>query len=137
MSTPHRGRGLTEPQIAVLRLVAEGLTNAEIAARLHIALDTVKSRLFTIMKRLGVRTRAAAVLHALHLGLLGVATVRLDGPGVIDQQGQAYFHNIVCDPARAPRPIRAATGEWISTVEALTRAAALFSAVHYAQGGRL
>ncbi|MGO1049816.1 LuxR C-terminal-related transcriptional regulator [Crossiella sp. CA198] len=135
MSAPRHGRLLAEPHIAVLRLVADGLTNAEIAQRLHIAPDTVKSRIVTILDRLGVRTRAAAALKAFHLGLLGVVPVPLLPPDTVTASGLAVFGPVVCDRGRDDAPISTATGIWISATEATRQAAALFSAVHYAQGG--
>jgi DNA-binding NarL/FixJ family response regulator len=48
----------------VLRLVAEGLTNAEIAAELIIAHSTVKTHINRIYSKLGVSTRTQAVARA-------------------------------------------------------------------------
>jgi DNA-binding NarL/FixJ family response regulator len=48
---------LTERQRAVALLVAEGMTNCEIAGRLHVSQATVKSHLATVMHRLGIRSR--------------------------------------------------------------------------------
>jgi DNA-binding NarL/FixJ family response regulator len=49
--------GLTERQRAVALLVAEGMTNGEIAARLSVSDATVKSHITAVMRRLGVRSR--------------------------------------------------------------------------------
>ena len=55
----------------VARLVADGLGNQEIAARLYLSLSSVKSHLSHAFGRLGVRHRAAAVAEARRRGLLG------------------------------------------------------------------
>jgi predicted ATPase/DNA-binding CsgD family transcriptional regulator len=56
--------GLSPRQTEVLRLMASGLTNREIADALSISPRTVQTHLITIFDRFGVRTRAAAVAHA-------------------------------------------------------------------------
>jgi DNA-binding NarL/FixJ family response regulator len=48
---------LTERQRAVALLVAEGLTNGEIAARLYVSDATVKSHITAVLRRLGIRSR--------------------------------------------------------------------------------
>jgi DNA-binding NarL/FixJ family response regulator len=68
-SRPERPR-LSERETAVLRLVAEGCTNAEIGRRLHIGESTVKTHLLRAFGKLGVTDRTAAVTHALRHGLL-------------------------------------------------------------------
>lgn len=60
----HRGdkaAELTDRQQELMRLVADGRTNAEIAATLHLSPHTVRTHLMNIFDRLGVTTRAAAV----------------------------------------------------------------------------
>ena len=52
---------LTGRQTELMRLVADGHTNAEIAAMLHLSPHTVRTHLMNIFERLGVTTRAAAV----------------------------------------------------------------------------
>lgn len=61
---------LTPRQEQVLRGMAEGLTNAEIAERLGLAPRTVKAYAAEIFDRLGRRTRAGAVAVGLRLGIL-------------------------------------------------------------------
>ena len=61
---------LSEREIEVLQLVAEGSSNSEIAKRLHISQATVKSHLIHIFGKLGVSDRTAAVTSALQRGIL-------------------------------------------------------------------
>lgn len=61
---------LTERELQVLRLVAAGLSNQEIAGKLVIALGTVKTHINNIFGKLGVATRTQAVARAQELGLL-------------------------------------------------------------------
>ncbi|GGM17994.1 MULTISPECIES: response regulator [Micromonospora] len=62
---------LTEREVEVLRLVAGGYTNREIAGILFLAEGTVKNHVSTILLKLGARDRTNAVLRALHEGILG------------------------------------------------------------------
>jgi len=55
---------LTERQCEIVALIAEGLTNKEIASRLCIELPTVKNHVHTIFARLDVRRRSEAVARA-------------------------------------------------------------------------
>ncbi|MEV0527599.1 response regulator transcription factor [Streptomyces sp. NPDC050439] len=66
---PERPR-LSERETAVLRLVADGCTNAEIGRRLHVAESTVKTHLLRVFGKLGVDDRTAAVTSAMRFGLL-------------------------------------------------------------------
>lgn len=56
--------GLTEREAEVLRHVAEGLSNKEIAARLHLSVKTVSRHLSNIFTKIGVSSRAAATAFA-------------------------------------------------------------------------
>jgi ATP/maltotriose-dependent transcriptional regulator MalT len=58
---------LTERELDVLSLVAQGLTNREISRQLFISPATVRTHLEHIYDKLGVRSRAGAVSAALHL----------------------------------------------------------------------
>jgi LuxR family transcriptional regulator, maltose regulon positive regulatory protein len=61
---------LSERQLEVLQLIAEGLTNAQIAQRLFISVTTVKWHSTNIYNKLDVRNRTQAVARARGLGLL-------------------------------------------------------------------
>ena len=58
---------LSPRQHAVLELVTEGLTNAQIAARLGTAETTVKRHVTLVLRKLGVRSRTQAALRAVRL----------------------------------------------------------------------
>ena len=64
------GPTLSARQLEVLRLVAAGRSNPEIAAELYIGESTVKTHLTIIFERLGVNDRTRAVTRAMELGLL-------------------------------------------------------------------
>jgi two-component system nitrate/nitrite response regulator NarL len=61
---------LTERELAVLRLLAEGLSHEEIGARLSIAAETVRTHSRKAADRLGAKTRTQAVASAIRLGLV-------------------------------------------------------------------
>lgn len=61
---------LTERETEVLRLMAGGYSNKEIAVALDVAEGTVKNHVSSVLSKLGVRDRTRAVLKALDLGLL-------------------------------------------------------------------
>jgi DNA-binding NarL/FixJ family response regulator len=70
---PPRGSGwspLTPRQREILVLVAAGRSNAEIAGELGIGVETVKTQLNRLFRKLGVRTRAQAVAVARDLGII-------------------------------------------------------------------
>jgi LuxR family maltose regulon positive regulatory protein len=73
-TTPAVGTRLAEPlsarELEVLPLIAEGLTNQEIADRLYLSLHTVKAHARTIYAKLGVSSRTQAVARGRALGFL-------------------------------------------------------------------
>jgi two-component system, NarL family, response regulator LiaR len=67
---PTPGFDLTEREQVVLKLMAEGLTNTQIAGRLTVSPSTIKSHVSNILSKLGVASRTEAVTLALRQGLV-------------------------------------------------------------------
>lgn len=67
--TPN-AHGLTTRELEVLRLVASGLTNREVAEELYISVKTVDRHVASILKKLGVPSRTAATAFAYEHGLI-------------------------------------------------------------------
>ena len=62
--------GLTDREAEVLRLVAQGLTNAEIAAQLIVSPETVKTHVAHVLTKLNARDRTQAVIRAYQTGFI-------------------------------------------------------------------
>ncbi|WP_369047209.1 response regulator [Sinomonas sp. P10A9] len=76
---PQRGEGwarLTPREEAVLRAVARGMSNAEIAATMFLAPETVKTHVGSVLAKLGVRDRTQAVIAAYEAGFIDPRTPR-------------------------------------------------------------
>ncbi|MGX1128093.1 DNA-binding NarL/FixJ family response regulator [Streptomyces glaucescens] len=68
---PHRDlSGLTPRELEVLRLLATGLSNAELASRLFLSPTTVKTHVGRILSKLDLRDRVQAVVFAYETGLI-------------------------------------------------------------------
>jgi len=67
-------QGLSPREISIVDLIGHGQSNKEIARRLGIMPETVKTHVKNIFLKLGVERRAQAVLRAHTLGLIGAGT---------------------------------------------------------------
>ncbi|MHA6621998.1 response regulator [Pseudonocardia sp. DLS-67] len=65
-----RGAGLTEREGEVLRLMARGLSNAEIARELVVGVETVKTHVGNVLAKVGARDRTQAVVAAYESGFI-------------------------------------------------------------------
>ena len=62
--------GITEREMEVLRLLAKGLANKEIANRLHVSPNTVKTHIARLLEKLDARRRTVAISKARELSLI-------------------------------------------------------------------
>lgn len=70
VSTPVNTSTLTERELEVLTLVVEGLSNQEIAERLILSTETIKTHMRHLMEKLSVSDRTQAAVKALRTGLV-------------------------------------------------------------------
>ena len=69
---PESPEDLTEREIEILKLLARGKANKEIASSLFVGEKTVKSHVSRILAKLGVQSRTQAALHAVRIGLVSI-----------------------------------------------------------------
>jgi DNA-binding NarL/FixJ family response regulator len=74
VKAPESPEALTERETEVLRLLARGASNKEIALALTIGEKTVKTHVSNILAKLGVPSRTQAALYAVRIGLVSVDT---------------------------------------------------------------
>ena len=70
--------GLTDREVEVLRLIARGLSNKEIARHLSVSESTVHTHVINVYGKTGARTRAGATLFALQHELIEVPSLKID-----------------------------------------------------------
>jgi DNA-binding NarL/FixJ family response regulator len=70
VSAPEKPDALTERETEVLKLIARGMANKQIARELYIGEKTVKTHVSNILSKLGVNSRTQAALHAARTGLV-------------------------------------------------------------------
>lgn len=74
VQAPVSPEPLTERETEVLKLLAQGQANKQIARALHIGEQTVKTHVSNILSKLGVQSRTQAALHAARIGLVALPT---------------------------------------------------------------
>src|SRR5215217_1018954 len=70
VASPENPEALTDREAEVLRLLARGKANKQIASGLYVSEKTVKAHVSSILMKLGVHSRTQAALHAVRTGLV-------------------------------------------------------------------
>lgn len=65
---PGRGRGLSDREAEVLTLICKGLSNQQIAEHLYLSVNSIKTYIRTMYRKIGVESRAQAVIWGLRHG---------------------------------------------------------------------
>jgi DNA-binding NarL/FixJ family response regulator len=68
--SPPKDSPLTPRELEILRLISDGVGNAEIAERLHLGLGTVKGHVRDILEKMSANDRTQAAVNALRRGLI-------------------------------------------------------------------
>lgn len=83
------GATLSSREIGIACLVAQGMSNAQIAARLGIATMTVKNTVTAMLDKIGGRNRVSVAVYALKAGLISLECIVLPcEEGDDDEQGK-------------------------------------------------
>ncbi|HJT57139.1 MAG TPA: response regulator transcription factor [Ktedonobacteraceae bacterium] len=77
VSNPESPEALTERETDVLRLLAQGYSNKQIARNLNNTEKTIKTHVSRILSKLGVQSRTQATLYAIRIGLVSPGTMEL------------------------------------------------------------
>ena len=86
---------ITKKELNALILVSKGLTNAEAAEKIYVSVNTFRNHVYNVMKKLGAKNRAHALLTAIEKGMLEVISEK-DSTAIIDDYvlcwicGRAY-----------------------------------------------
>jgi two-component system, NarL family, response regulator LiaR len=80
--TPDNPQALTQRETEVLKLVAQGKSNKEIALELQIGDKTVHSHVSNILSKLGLNSRTQAALYAIRTGLVPLTTLTPTEPSL-------------------------------------------------------
>ena len=78
---PPTSEPLTEREIEVLRLIAQGMSNREMADKLVISVATVRAHVSSILSKLQLASRTQAALYALREGLADLGGDKAESPG--------------------------------------------------------
>ena len=97
---PDYGEPLTERETELLRLMATGVTNREIAYRLNISVNTVKVHVRNIFRKIGAESRTEATIIAVREGWVPVDSAR-SAPG---EESEAEEAGIPAAPPLSPLP---------------------------------
>jgi DNA-binding CsgD family transcriptional regulator len=99
MDEPFENKELSEREIEVVRLLAAGLSNKEIAGELYLSVNTVKVHLRNVFAKLGVQSRTEATLIAIQRGWVSVPQRPGDGqPAVAAPIAPIDIPRIVIEP---------------------------------------
>jgi two-component system, NarL family, response regulator LiaR len=79
VSTPESPEALTERETEVLRLLAQGYSNKQIAHSLNNTEKTIKTHVSRILSKLGVQSRTQATLYAIRIGLVSANAPGTEG----------------------------------------------------------